>query len=274
MISVIGLGSAGCNIAEMFEDSQGMSVYLIDKDIEGENCFSVESQKSSEDYEKYCPDLTSFFKDISKDVIFIVGGSGKISGVTLKVLNQIKNKNISLLYIKDESKTRGIEAFQQRVTFNVLQEYARSGLFKEICLITNELVEEILGEVPIIGYHDALNKLIYNTITSINYLADKDSVIENYSDPKEVHRICTYGIYDINTDVERLFFPLDFAEQKCYYFGVKEDDLKRDTRLLKNIKEKMNSKSSSGCINYFKIFKTSLETNYCYVKAYSKKIQT
>jgi hypothetical protein len=162
MLTVIGLGSAGCNIAEMFEEVDGVSVYLIDKDIEGDNCICVEPRRTPEEYEKYFINLSSVTANIAKEVLFIVGGSGKISGMSLRLLEQIKDKNISVLYIKDNSKVNGIEALQQKVTFNILQQYARSGTFKEIILVTNDMIENILGDIPIIGYHDALNKLIYS----------------------------------------------------------------------------------------------------------------
>lgn len=272
MLTVIGLGSAGCNIAELFEGLDKVNVYLIDKDIEGENCVSVDPRTTPEEYEKYTPNIKNL--NVSDKVVFILGGSGKVSGMTLKLLEQIKEKTISVLYIKDNSKKNGVEALQQKVTFNVLQEYARSGLFKEIILVTNELIEDILGDIPIIGYHDALNKLIYSTYMSINLLAEQESILESFSEPKTTDRICTYGIYDIQNDTERLFFPLDFQSQRCYYFGVSEQDLKTDAKLLRNIKEKINSKIGSAESIYYKIFKTSAEKNFCYIKAVSKKIQT
>lgn len=274
MLTVIGLGSAGCNLAEMFENIDSVNVYLIDKDIDGENCISVEPKKSPEEYEKSPASLNPIIDKISREVLFIVGGSGKISGMSLKLLEQIKDKNISVLYIKDDSKINGVETLQQKVTFNVFQQYARSGAFKEIILVTNDMVESILGDIPIIGYHDALNKLIYSTYTSINLLSSQDSILENYAEPNETDRICTYGIYDAENDVEKLFFPLDFAAQKCYYFGVTEQNLKSDTKLLRSIKEKINNKVSAGTSIYYKIFKTNADKNFCYIKAVSKKIQS
>jgi hypothetical protein len=274
MLTVIGLGSAGCNIAEMFEQVDGINVYLIDKDIEGENCISVEPRKTPEEYEKHFADLSLIKNNISKEVLFILGGSGKISGMSLKILEQIKDREISVLYIKDNSKVNGVEALQQKITFNVLQEYARSGAFKQIVLVTNDMVENMLGDIPIFSYHDTLNNLIYNTYTTINVLSLQDSILENYTEPNETDRICTYGVYDVENDAEKLFFPLDFASQKCYYFGVTEQNLKSDAKLLRNIKDKINSKVSAGTSIYYKIFKTTADKNFCYIKAISKKIQT
>ena len=68
MLTVIGLGSAGCNIAEMFENKPEFKVKLIDVNIEGENCFSLPKFTSPEDYENKLPDLTSFLEDTTNEI--------------------------------------------------------------------------------------------------------------------------------------------------------------------------------------------------------------
>ena len=91
MHTVIGLGLSGCNLAELFEANADYKVKLLDCDIEGENCFSIRAQATSEDYEKNTPDLTDFLSDSSEKIIFIVDGSTKIAGCSLQILKQLKN---------------------------------------------------------------------------------------------------------------------------------------------------------------------------------------
>ena len=89
-MDIIGLGEAGCNIAECFRKYPQYNIYKIDVGVEGDKCFNVPKQKSPEDYESSVPNLSSFFAELSEEAIFIVGGAGHISGMTLAILEQIK----------------------------------------------------------------------------------------------------------------------------------------------------------------------------------------
>jgi len=274
MYTIIGLGSAGCNVAETFENKEEYLVKLIDHDIEGENCFSLEEQKTPEDYEKNVPDLSNFFADVTKKVILVVGGSGKISGASLQILKQIKNAELNVLYIRPDRELLGsIGKLQENLTFNVFQEYARSGIFKNTFLVNNEDVAQIIGDVPILEFYNKINLVIHNSL--INYLKSElqNPLIDNSTPPKEISRIVTFGVYDLENDVERLFFPLDFIDDKCYNFAIKEDDLKSNGRLFKLIKDRMKQKLVGNTKVSYKIFSTNFEQNYCYVIAYSRKVQ-
>jgi|APGre2960657373_1045057.scaffolds.fasta_scaffold101952_2 hypothetical protein len=274
MYTIIGLGSAGCNVAETFENKEEYLVKLIDHDIEGENCFSLEEQKTPEDYEKNVPDLSNFFADVTKKVILVVGGSGKISGASLHILKQIKNAELNVLYIRPDRELLGsIGKLQENLTFNVFQEYARSGIFKNTFLVNNEDVAQIIGDVPILQFYNKINLVIHNSL--INYLKSElqNPLIDNSTPPKEISRIVTFGVYDLENDVERLFFPLDFIDDKCYNFAIKEDDLKSNGRLFKLIKDRMKQKLVGNTKVSYKIFSTNFEQNYCYVVAYSRKVQ-
>jgi hypothetical protein len=261
-------------VAETFENKEEYLVKLIDHDIEGENCFSLEEQKTPEDYEKNVPDLSNFFADVTKKVILVVGGSGKISGASLQILKQIKNAELNVLYIRPDRELLGsIGKLQENLTFNVFQEYARSGIFKNTFLVNNEDVAQIIGDVPILEFYNKINLVIHNSL--INYLKSElqNPLIDNSTPPKEISRIVTFGVYDLENDVERLFFPLDFIDDKCYNFAIKEDDLKSNGRLFKLIKDRMKQKLVGNTKVSYKIFSTNFEQNYCYVIAYSRKVQ-
>jgi hypothetical protein len=166
-----------------------------------------------------------------------------------------------------------IGKLQENLTFNVFQEYARSGIFKNIFLVNNEDVAQIIGDVPILEFYNKINLVIHNSL--INYLKSElqNPLIDNSTPPKEISRIVTFGVYDLENDVERLFFPLDFIDDKCYNFAIKEDDLKSNGRLFKLIKDRMKQKLVGNTKVSYKIFSTNFEQNYCYVIAYSRKVQ-
>jgi hypothetical protein len=274
MYTIIGLGSAGCNIAEMFEKQDGFKVKLIDSGIEGENCFSLEKCDTPEQYEQHTPDLTSFFSDVEGKVLLIVGGSGKISGASLKILKYVNNKEINVLYIRpDRSLLFETGILQERLTFNVFQEYARSGIFKYVYLVDNTAIENVLGDIPIVGYYEKLNEIIYQSFNNIYNFDTSTPVIDNSFPPKEISRIVTFGFYDLDNNQEKLLYPLDFIDDKVYNFVINESELKSNGKLFKLLKERMKEKSINNTKISYKIYSSAVEQNYCYVVAYSRKIQ-
>ena len=143
---VIGLGEAGCNLADGFSKHPQYDVYKIDTEIEHnpkKGLYKMPVFPSSEDYEKNCPeDLAEFFSsfDDNTSVTFIMAGGGKIAGASLRILEKIKHCNLNVLYITPDIGLMGGKKYLlNRITFFVLQEYARSGLLNSISLIYNSL---------------------------------------------------------------------------------------------------------------------------------------
>ncbi len=65
---------------------------------------------------------------------------------TLSILEQIKDKKIDIFYIKpDVDLLIGQVKLQERAIFGVLQEYARSGLFNSLTIITNPEIKKPVG---------------------------------------------------------------------------------------------------------------------------------
>lgn len=159
MENIVGLGTAGCNIAANFLRYPQYSVYQIDTDErEGGSVFLLPKQENHELYEEHCPDFKQFFSKINASCILVVGGSGSLSGAALRILQQLSHLNVSVLYIRsDIDLLSEMKRLRERVVFGVLQEYARSAAINKIYLVDNSKIEEILGSVPVIGYHDRIN---------------------------------------------------------------------------------------------------------------------
>lgn len=278
MDTIIGLGQAGCNIADHFAKYPQYEIYKIDTHLEQEEkCFSATEYDHPEKYEENCPNFTDFFKDISGDVLFIVGGSGYISGMALRVLQQLKEKaKINILYLRpDPALLSDIKKRQEWLTYNVLQEYTRSGVFEKIYLVENSAIEDILGEVPIIGYYKTLNHMIVSVIHMVNVYDHIDAVVDTFSDPVPSARICTFGLVKPQNKEQKLFFPLDNIRDLRYYYAINKDKLSSSGSLLKSIKEEIkervrwdkNKKATYG------IFSTKYNEDYLYVIAHSSAIQ-
>ena len=124
MDAVIGLGQAGCNIADLFASHSQYEVFKIDVGLEqGARSFPMPQQNSSEEYEKNCPSMKSFLKEIKQgdNVLFIFGGGGNIAGTTLRILETIKDSNISTLYIKPDIELIGAKKWSSAKNVSALE---------------------------------------------------------------------------------------------------------------------------------------------------------
>ena len=105
MDTIIGLGEAGCNIADNFAKYPQYKIYKIDEGLKGykkNGIYAMPKKKTTEEYESGCPSMKSFFKDVLYDVLFVVCGAGKIASASLRVLENLKHCNINVLYIKPD----------------------------------------------------------------------------------------------------------------------------------------------------------------------------
>tara|TARA_Y100000593_G_scaffold93912_1_gene190586 strand:- start:35 stop:862 length:828 start_codon:yes stop_codon:yes gene_type:complete len=274
MYSIIGLGNCGCNIAKKFEYFPQYTVYYIDTEQRLENNFGkMPKQDQPEKYEEGCPDFSSLLKAVDQNVCLIVGGSGYISAASLRILEKIKDRDINVLYIRpDIELLTGTRLLQEKVTFNVLQEYARSGLFKNIILVHNNFIGDIIGDVPINSYFESINETISSSFNMINVLSNSGTIVDSFSDLSEISRISTIGVMDISTGEEKLFYPLKNIQEKKYFYAISENDLETKGSLLRDITRQVKE-TSGDTKSGFGIFSTSYEQNYCYTLNYSSKIQ-
>jgi hypothetical protein len=270
MKTVICLGHKACDIGELFEKS--LQVKLIDIDIEGENCFSLSRQKTPEDYEKNVPRMDAFFNNISDEVLFITSADTDTVSCSLKILEQIKHKNITIVYLRsDRSFLTSHGVLVDRVAFNVLQEYTRSGLFKNMFLIDETQMDAFVSESAVEEYYETYLKFIRDMI--LNYLSTLgEAVINNNIIPSEVERLATFAIYNLNEDKEISLYNMNLVTIKNYHFFLTEDTLKNDKKIMRSIKEKIRNKTVDNTRVSYTIRSTSGKTDYCFVVYYSKAI--
>tara|TARA_Y100000296_G_scaffold86559_1_gene126720 strand:+ start:2551 stop:3387 length:837 start_codon:yes stop_codon:yes gene_type:complete len=271
MDTIIGLGNAGCQIADKFAEYQQYTVFKIDSEnLEpDEHSFVLPRYKTPEDYEKKTPSLRKFLKPATKDILFIVCGAGAISGAALKILQCLKSRNINILYIKPDLKFLGEKnLLQEHLVRNVLQEYARSGVFNQLYIVDNNEVEKILGEVPIMSFYDKINDLIVSTVHMVNVYQHLNSVYSTPQINKEINKISTFGLVDLESEEEKLFFSLDNLSEKCYYYAINQETLETDGSLLRRLTESIAKNTEDEKVNTsFQVYSTSYNENYGYILA-------
>lgn len=267
MDTIIGLGNAGCNIVDMFAQYSQYKTYKLDVGLDRtKTTFPLEQHQKFEDYEEKLPSLQHFFRGVRGEILFVMAGAGKVSSCALSILKYLKNKcQITVLYIQPELSLLNESQKQlEQMGYNILQQYARSGVFKEIILVSNSQIEEIAGGLTIKDYFIKINETIVATLHMINIYAHNNSVIDTFEQKPVGVRISTFGICDPKTDEEKLFFSLDNVSDMVYYYAYNKKEIETNLELFNKIKQTINNKKEIVKRVTYGVYETDYESNYVY----------
>ena len=277
MISVIGIGNGASAIAEKFEQYPQYNVYKLNDKFEksaGRNRI-LKSFSEPEEYEKNIPSLKKYFAKVDEHVQVFVIGSSYSSNYTLGILEQIRDKKIDIFYIKPDSDLlTGIPKLMDNAVFGVLQEYARSGIFNSITLLSNKKLEEAIGNVPVKKFYDHINNAISSTIHYLNYFDHNEPEIGVMSKPAPHSRIRTLGTLDTKKIKENWFFELDMEREVCYYLCINKEKLETDGALHKNVVDILKEKPRNAFrkISYA-IYETPHGKDFGFCVAHTNAVQ-
>lgn len=275
---IVGLGTAGCNIAKKFEKYTQYRTYKIDSSPHsGDEVFMLPSFDSPEEYENNPSDFSEFFSEIAdKEVLFIVCGASSVASASLVALEELNKRGctINILCIVPETELMGeTKTKQERVVRGVLQEYTRSGVFKRLYLASNVHMEPLVENLTIMNYHETINEFLVSTMHMINVFNNTQSVSDTFSPPANAARICTFGFVGFDSGEEKFFFPLDMPREKRYYYAISQKKLETETRLFRQIVNQVKSKLTDTTKVSYGIYSTEYEEDYVYVMANSTKVQ-
>jgi len=272
-MQIIGIGTGGCQIANELARHKTYDVLLIDTsfpdDLNSVETVLIEKQETINEYEE----KTGL--DISKKVghndvhVFLFGG-GKTTGATLRILEKIKNKKITIHYVRPEKNfLSNKQKLRERMTRGILQELTRSGVFSRIYLYdVLELFKEV--EVSFLQKKIYVASTIAGTFHMTNYIKNTEGLFTNLESPSEVNRISSFGVVNPSSGEEMLYFPLDNIREKCYYFVMSKEALETP-----GVVEKINSQiQESSQQASFKIIDSEWSSNHVYVEAFTNVVQT
>jgi len=265
---IVGLGKAGCKIAELFKKHNQYHVELLDIDKGIKKCPTVEGY----DLIDYKPRKKAI-KSASVGVLFVCG-SGKIAGATLRVLEGLNHVKMTVVYLYPDlefSSTK--EKKRNRVHFHVLQEYTRSGLVEEMVLLDNKILLEYVGHGTVLNYFDNVNNHVYTLIHTLNYCANVEPDYDARQDKKDISRISTISYGKFEENEEKLFFSLDNITETSYIININEEELANDVSVLPNIKTMVKQNKDLGRETSFAIWSTEETESYYYTKHYTHFIQ-
>jgi hypothetical protein len=275
MINVVGLGKIGCGIAEKFRQYPQYKVFIIDsglKEKKDENCFSIKKRNNPEEYEtKFPARVISSLKKIDGDVLFIVEGGTEISSASLRILEAVSKNRIEVLYLQPEIHDEYSKKLE-KITFGVFQEYARSGLFEKLFLISTSSIERAIGNIPIGSYRDTIDSFISSTVHMLNVYRNTEAVVSSYPKESGLCRICTIGTAEIEKMAEHMCFSLDNVSEKSYYFAINKNQVDNDPDLLFRIKQRAGKSTEEVSVGYG-VYPTDYDKNYIYILSQTKIIQ-
>jgi hypothetical protein len=275
-MNILGIGHAGCRIAKQFENFPQYNAFFIDvKNTENrKNFFNIEQQETHEEYEKNYRDLD--LKNIKGETTVVLAGSGKITGILLRLLEQLKDRKLKVLYVKPDLTTcseKGV--LRENLVFGILQQYARSNLLSRLYTVSNTGVEAVLEKIFIPTYWEDINKAIASTYHMLNVFENTEPLLNTFSEPGPTFKIATLGVVNYETLKEKLFYDLERPRLKKYFFGISEKTLNEEKDLLQKIRTYIREKSGEEekCVACFGIFPTNYEQDYGYTVQYASLIQ-
>ena len=276
MQTVIGLGQAGCNVAECFRLYPEYDILKLDVGLKKtKKTLGLKEQPSPEFYEENVPKiLNKFLENVGTETLFITS-CGSVSAASLRILEKIKGKTkITLMYIiPNKEGMSETQKLQNNTLFNVFQEFARSALFEKIILLDNDKISDIIGSVPILKYWESINQMIASTYHMINIFEHSIPVFTTFTKRINTARICTIG-FDKFGEEEKSFFSLDIPREKRYYYAIPHSVLEQDSMLMNKIKEQVKRSIEHDRMKVgYAVYPTDYDESYIYCENNSSLIQ-
>ena len=206
----------------------------------------------------------------------MVSGSELISAASLKILETIKAKaKVTVLYYREDAgASTAIKKSMDNVAFNVFQEYARSGVFEHVYIISQDLLTNAIGEVSLLDFRTKTLDTLSSMFHMINVLKHSTPLYDNYSEPLSVARISTIGVVSADDGSESLLFPIELVREKTYLYLMPSDILSEDTKLIKKIHETVKNNSIDGKIKInFGVYESSYDNPVIYTICSTSMIQ-
>ena len=244
MISIVGIGTGASAIAEKFKTQKNYKVYqLNNKCKKSKYSYKLKDYDTPEECEENIPNLKTFFKDITNNIQVFIVGSSKSSSYALGILEQIKDKEIEVFYVKpDIELLTGVPKLLENMTHGILQEYARSGLFSSLTILSNYEIEKNMPNLSIKNYFDTINQTIFSAVHYLNFFTHTEPEIGQVSRPAPINRIRAMGMLNLKDMSEKWLFDLDNPRETCYYICINGERLEKESGLHKQLVDMLKEK--------------------------------
>jgi len=276
--NLLGIGTAGCNVVEQLSQYPAYECYYVSNEIQKTSKFKfrLPELEGPEDYEAMEMDkLHKWMDKITKNCTVFLCGASDSTGITLRALETLHKKGVKIevVYFSPETEVLSdTKVLHERSVKGILQNFARSGLFEKICLVSNLRLEEIAGSTNVFDYYNQINHVFTSTYYMMDVFKNTKPVTSTFKRPRESCRITTIGLANMENS-ENLFFPLENEVEMVYYYGINEEKLRTEENLFRTITNNIKSKITEDKKVSFGIYPTQYENDYIYVELFSPKIQ-
>ena len=273
-MEIIGIGNAGRKICELFEE-KGYKAYSIDSHDDA--FIKFPKVKTIEEAEKVDIDLKKLKNNIKSDhILCVMAGSGLITGACLRILENFRDKKIDFLYIQpDTSFMNNNGKTRERVVRNILQEFARSGLFNKMWMVSNKSISNLSSDISIGNYFEKVNEKVVDMWHLMEYYSQATALMGNLEEPQEQNRIATFGLYSLNDETEQKFYELEGVREKHFYFTFSEETLSETGNVLELVSRKLDKAKENDFqeISYG-FFSSGYTVDKVYIMYYTNHIQS
>lgn len=278
MKTVLGIGTAGCAIASQLGEYDVYQAYQVSNEIgkTSKYKFALPTLEHPEEYEDMdMSKLHKWLEKIEKSCTVFLCGASDSTAITLRALEHLHNQGVRMdvVYFMPETEVLSeTKVLHERSVRGVLQNFARSGLFGKICLVSNVVLEELAGSTNVFDYYDQINHVFTSTYYMLDVFKNTKPVTSTFKRQKESCRVTTIGLSSLEGE-DRLFFPFKQEVEVVYYYGINEEKLKTEENLFRTITNKVKSKITEERKVSFGIYPTQYENDYIYAEYFSPKIQ-
>tara|TARA_E500000331_G_scaffold350140_1_gene394507 strand:+ start:1266 stop:2126 length:861 start_codon:yes stop_codon:yes gene_type:complete len=278
MKNLLGIGSVGCNMVSQLSKHKNYNCFYISNEYERttKNKFALKQLNTPEEYEQMdMKKIVPWTNKIKNNVSVFICGASDTSAITLRVLENLHKTGvaISMVYIMPELEVLSEnKILLERSVRGILQNYARSGIFEKICMVSNLELEGLAGPTNVYNYYDQINNVFTSTYYMLDVFKNNKPVMSTFKNPKDYCRITTLGVSSLEGE-DNLFFPLTDAQEIVYYYGINEKKLKTEENLFRKITNSVKDKITDTRKISFGIYSTEYEEDYIYVEYFSPKIQ-
>lgn len=263
-MNIVGIGQAGCGISNYLSKYDTYNTYQVDVSDNGyKNFVEVIPRKSHQEYEENYELIGVSSCDEPSTII--LSGAGAISGIVLRVLQELDGLNTRVLYIKPrELETSQLQKTHHKITNQILQQYARSGRLGEFTIVDNTLIEPLIAELSLVDYWSPINQIIGDTLHMINVLSNNEPLLKSGNSAPATAKISTLSLVDFENSDETMFYNLRYPRTKNYYFALGEEYIKSNKDLLSRVRSFIAARETEKCDCAYEIHQTEYEQNYVY----------
>tara|TARA_B100000674_G_scaffold491400_1_gene509245 strand:- start:1934 stop:2773 length:840 start_codon:yes stop_codon:yes gene_type:complete len=276
--TILGIGTAGSNVVKQLGEHKVYRPYTIctKNQKTTKYHFNLPELDGPEEYESMdMVKLEKWLRTIEKKCTVFLCGASNSSGLTLRALHFLHQRGVKMdiVYFMPETEVLSEEkTLCERAVKGILQNYARSGLFEKICLVSNLRLEQVAGSTNVFDYYDQINRVFTGTYYMLDVFKNTTPVTSTFKRPSASCRITTIGLGSLEND-DLMFFPFNQEVEVVYYYGINEEKLKTEENLFRTITNTVKSKITEERKVSFGIFPTQYEDDYIYVEYFSPKIQ-